>query len=132
MNKKFLLGMLASLFSIFLYVSCGSGNPSTEPPTEDDTEVLRFMSYNIHIANPPSEPAGVVDIPAIANVINTVKPDFVALQEVDKFTDRSGKDLDQAEALAKLTGMNHVFIKAINRSNGEYGLAILTKYDIKE
>lgn len=132
MNKKNLLGMLASLFSIFLYASCGSGNSSTDHPTEDDTKVLRFMSYNIHIANPPSKPAGVVDIPAIANVINTVKPDFVALQEVDRFTDRSGKDLDQAEALAKLTGMNHVFIKAINRSNGEYGLAILTKYDIKE
>lgn len=90
------------------------------------------MSYNIHIANPPSQPAGVVDIEAIAKVINDVKPDFVALQEVDRFTDRSGKDLDQAEALANLTGMKYVFIKALDRSNGEYGLAILTRFDIEE
>ncbi|NLE90525.1 MAG: endonuclease, partial [Dehalococcoidales bacterium] len=90
------------------------------------------MSYNIHIANPPSQPSDVVDIAAIAKVINDVKPDFVALQEVDRFTDRSGKDLDQAEAIAKLTGMKHAFIKAINRSNGEYGLAILSKYEIQE
>lgn len=90
------------------------------------------MTYNIHIANPPSQPANVVDLAAIANVINKEKPDFVALQEVDKFTDRSGKTLDQAAELGKLTNMNHVFIKAIDRSGGEYGLAILSKSPIEE
>lgn len=132
MNQKLLLGISISIFILFLYSNCGSGNSSSIPVPEDSPNSLKFMSYNIHIANPPSEPAGVVDIPAIAKVINSVKPDFVALQEVDRFTDRSGKNLDQADALAKLTGMKHVFIKAIDRSNGEYGLAILSKYDIIE
>lgn len=103
----------------------GGGSVSNE-------KVLKFMSYNIHIGNPPSEPATVINMAAIANVINTAKPDFVALQEVDRFTDRSGKDLDQAAKLAELTGMHYQFFKAINRSNGEYGVAILSKYPIEE
>jgi len=133
LSKKYVLSIIACLFSIGLYSSCGN-SASTSKSVDDDSEakVLRFMSYNIHIANPPSQPAGVVDIEAIAKVINDVKPDFVALQEVDRFTDRSGKDLDQAEALANLTGMKYVFIKALDRSNGEYGLAILTRFDIEE
>lgn len=98
----------------------------------DGKKSLKVMTYNIHIANPPSQPANVVDLAAIANVINKEKPDFVALQEVDKFTDRSGKTLDQAAELGKLTNMNHVFIKAIDRSGGEYGLAILSKSPIEE
>ncbi len=102
----------------------------TENPT-GKKKSLKVMTYNIHIANPPSAPS-VVDVEAIANVIKAVKPDFVALQEVDRFTDRSGKDLDQAKKIADLTGMNYRFFKALDRSGGEYGLAILTKYDILE
>lgn len=129
---KYFFGILASLLLIVLLPSCVNSETSTVDSSEEKPEVMRFMSYNIHIANPPSQPSDVVDIAAIAKVINDVKPDFVALQEVDRFTDRSGKDLDQAEAIAKLTGMKHAFIKAINRSNGEYGLAILSKYEIQE
>lgn len=134
LNKKYVLSVVACLFSIGLYSSCGNSTSTSKSADGDDSaaNVLRFMSYNIHIANPPSQPASVVDIEAIAKVINDVKPDFVALQEVDRFTNRSGKDLDQAEALANLTGMKYVFIKAIDRSNGDYGLAILTRFDIEE
>lgn len=133
LSKGYVLRFLVCLLSIGLYSSCGDKEVIPDPKDDpEDSEVLRFMSYNIHIANPPSLPAGVVDVEAIARVINTVQPDFVALQEVDRFTDRSGKDLDQAKAIAELTGMKHVFVKAINRSNGEYGLAILTKFDILE
>lgn len=105
---------------------------SDDAATADSTgRTLRLMTYNIHIANPPSKPS-VVDIEAIANVINKVKPDFVALQEVDRFTERSGKDLDQAQKLAELTGMNYRFFKALDRSGGEYGVAILTRFEIEE
>lgn len=97
----------------------------------DSSRVLKLMTYNIHIANPPSKPS-VVDMEAIAKVINAVQPDFVALQEVDRFTDRSGKNLDQAQRLAELTGMSYRFYKALDRSNGEYGVAILTKFEIEE
>lgn len=133
LSKGYVLRLLACLLAIGLYSSCGESGTIPDPVEDvEDAEVLRFMSYNIHIANPPSLPEGVVDIEAIARVINAVEPDFVALQEVDRFTDRSGRELDQAKAIAELTGMKHVFVKALNRSNGEYGLAILTKFDIEE
>lgn len=134
LSKKYVLSVLACLFSIGLYSSCGDSTSTSKSANSDDSTAksLRFMAYNIHIANPPSQPAGVVDIEAIAKVINDVKPDFVALQEVDRFTNRSGKELDQAKAIANLTGMKYVFSKALDRSNGDYGLAILTKFDIED
>lgn len=117
--------------SCLLVISTMGCKRDNDTSIVDNKGVLKLMTYNIHIANPPSKP-NVVDMEAIAKVINTVKPDFVALQEVDRFTDRSGKDLDQAKKLAELTGMNYRFFKALDRSNGEYGVAVLTRFDIEE
>lgn len=101
-----------------------------KPEPETPAGVLKVMTYNIHIGNPPAAPQGVVDLEAIARVIKDSGADLVALQEVDRFTDRSGKDLDQAKRLAELTGMHYYFAKAIDRSNGEYGVAILSGFPI--
>lgn len=118
---------------MMLFISaCDKDHVRSDEKQDDTGKSIKTMSYNIHIGNPPSEPATTVDLNPIAKVIQTVKPDFVALQEVDKFTDRSGKQLDQAAKLAELTGMHYQFFKAIDRSNGEYGLAILSKYPILE
>jgi len=87
------------------------------------------MTYNIHIANPPSKP-GVVDVEAIANVIKAQKPDLVALQEVDVNTRRSGVNLHQAKELARLTGMNYFYTKAIEYDGGLYGDAVLSRFPI--
>ena len=70
--------------------------------------VLRVLCYNIHHANPPSQPDS-IDIGAIATVIRNQQPDLVALQELDVYTTRSGKTLHQAEELGRLTGMNAFF-----------------------
>lgn len=96
-------------------------------PTGKNT--LRVMTYNIHHANPPSE-AEKIDMEAIARVIARQKPDLVALQEVDIHTERSGKKLDQARELARLTGMKSFFMKALDYQGGEYGIAVLSKYPI--
>ncbi|RAJ93200.1 endonuclease/exonuclease/phosphatase family metal-dependent hydrolase [Larkinella arboricola] len=93
-------------------------------------ETLKVMSYNIRIASPPSKGWGYTDLPATAEVINRVKPDLVALQEVDAFTDRSGKGVDQARELGTRTGLYYHFAKAIDRSNGDYGVAILSRFPI--
>ena len=93
------------------------------------TEGIRVMAYNIHHANPPSK-EGLIDIESIAKVINEAKADLVALQEVDVYTERSGKTLHQAEAIARLTGMQYYFGKAIDYGGGEYGVAILSKFAI--
>ena len=121
---------LSLLLTVFI-LACSSDSPSENVVDEQKPKAtLKVMTYNIHIANPPSKAPGFVDINAIANVINTEKPDLVALQEVDRFTDRSGKDLDQAKAIADQTGMHYYFAKAINRSGGDYGVAILSKYPL--
>ncbi len=88
---------------------------------------ISVLSYNIHHANPPSKP-NIIDLEAVAKLIATHNPDFVALQEVDVNTKRSG--VDEAKQLAAKLNMNYFFAKAIDYSGGEYGVAILTKYKI--
>ncbi len=90
---------------------------------------LKVMTYNIHHANPPAKP-DYIDIHAIAKVINDSGADAVALQELDVNNMRSGKNMNQAEELATLTGMHHFFAKGIDFQGGEYGVAILSKYPI--
>lgn len=90
---------------------------------------VTVMTYNIYGARPAfgKPPA---NLPEIAAVINRYKPDFVALQEVDVFTRRSGKDVNQADSLAKLTGMSCFFAKAIDKDGGSYGDAVLSRHEI--
>lgn len=90
---------------------------------------LKVMSYNIRIASPPSKGWGVTEIDSIAEVIKRINPDLVALQEVDVFAERSGA-MDQAKELGRLTNMHYFFSKAVDRSGGDYGVAILSKRPI--
>jgi endonuclease/exonuclease/phosphatase family metal-dependent hydrolase len=93
---------------------------------QDNVE-LKIISYNIRHASPPSHPDQ-INVDTVAGVIRKYKPDLVALQEVDVHTKRSGKDLDEAKEIAKRTGMKAYFAKAINYSEGAYGVTILSKY----
>ena len=95
--------------------------------TEDDQNLrLRILSYNIHHAEGVD---GKLDIPRIAQVILSVNPDLVALQEVDKNTVRTGK-VNQGIELSRLTKMNSVFGSNITFQGGQYGNAILSKFPI--
>lgn len=95
--------------------------------TEDDQNLrLRILSYNIHHAEGVD---GKLDVPRIAQVILSVEPDLVALQEVDKNTTRTGK-VNQDIELAHLTKMNSVFGSNITFQGGQYGNAILSKFPI--
>lgn len=93
--------------------------------TASNADQLKVLTYNIHHANPPSKP-GFIDLDAVAQVIKNENPDVVALQEVDKFTKRSG-GVDEARIIAEKAGLNYQFFKAIDYDGGEYGLAILSK-----
>jgi len=86
------------------------------------------MTYNIRHASPPSTEE--IDIDSIAQVINNQSPDLVAVQEVDVNTKRSGK-INEAELIAKKTGMKYFFAKSINFEGGDYGILILSKYPIQ-
>ena len=95
--------------------------------TEDDQNLrLRILSYNIHHAEGVD---GKLDVPRIAQVILSVEPDLVALQEVDKNTTRTGK-VNQDIELANITKMNSVFGSNITFQGGQYGNAILSKFPI--
>lgn len=120
--------------TLFVVVSVSGNSPlPTDQEKKDGTGgrkgALKVMSYNIHHCNPPSEKEK-IDVAAIARVINQEKPDLVALQEVDNYTERSGKHLHQARELARLTGMRSFFMKALDFQGGEYGVAVLSRLPI--
>lgn len=104
------------------------GDRAVIPPK---CQSLRVMTYNIYGARATS-PANAADLDAIAEVIRRQNPDFVTLNEVDVFTNRTGKDVHQARDLAEKLGMEWHFSKAIDRDGGEYGDAVLSKYPILE
>jgi len=118
---------------ILLLLGCGVKTIPTSAPSQNNTgkpEGITILSYNIHHANPPSKP-GIIDLPAIANVLLQQHADIVALQEVDVHTKRSGASMHEAEELARLTGLHSYFARAIDYDGGEYGIAILSKYEME-
>lgn len=114
-----------------MFLFACSTNRSVTGTEISHNDTLRILTYNIHHANPPSL-KNVIDLDAVANVIKQQQPHFVALQEVDVHTGRSGRDIHEAEALAARTGMHAYFAKAIPYDGGEYGVAVLSRYPIKE
>jgi len=87
---------------------------------------LRVLSYNIHHCEGVDRK---LDIARIADVIRSVQPDIVALQEVDQKVKRS-QSVDQPAQLAELTGMHVVFGANIPLQGGHYGNAILSRFPI--
>lgn len=89
---------------------------------------IRVLSFNIlHGATTQ----GTYDLDYIAKVISDTKPDLVALQEVDFKTDRTDKR-DIATELALRTKMVSIFARAMDYNNGEYGVALLSKFSFSE
>ena len=86
------------------------------------------MSWNIHHGEGLDHK---VDIDRIAKLIKSEKPDVVALQEIDRGVERSGK-LDIITKLADLTDMTYAFGKTIEYHGGDYGNAFLTRFPIIE
>lgn len=90
--------------------------------------VLRVLAYNIRHG------AGIddsVDLRRAAAVINRLRPDLVALQEIDSATTRTA-GIDQAQRLGTLTNMNAVFGGFMEYREGQYGMALLSRYPIVE
>lgn len=136
-SSVFLTKIFVFLFAgslLCLYSGCGSqsqNSPEGQNSSETKEITLRVMSYNIHHANPPSEP-DLISPEAIAEVIRKEDPDLVALQEVDVNNKRSGIDLNQAQAIAEILGMEFHFVKAIDYQDGFYGNAVLSKFPVLE
>ena len=117
------------LFNLLIISFCSAGSIVSNSTRPKKDQILKVMTYNLHHCNPPSA-GDKIDVDAIAKVISAARPDFVALQEVDVNTERSGKGINQAKELARLTGMNFYFSKAIDHQGGDYGVAVLSKFPI--
>jgi endonuclease/exonuclease/phosphatase family metal-dependent hydrolase len=88
---------------------------------------LRVLSYNIHHGEGLD---GRVDLERIAEVIRASGADLVALQEVDRGVERTGRT-DQPARLAALTGMRVVFERNIEFQGGDYGNAVLSRLPVE-
>ncbi len=88
-----------------------------------DTVRLRILAYNVHHGAGNDE---VLDLQRIADLIKSLDPDLVALQEIDNRTERTGGE-NQAARLGQLTGLGSVFGPFMDYQGGEYGMAVLSK-----
>lgn len=111
---------LRAVLAMFSFLSATSRAESDEPTQ------LRVLSYNIHHAEGVDQK---LDLERIANVILSVKPDIIALQEVDQKSTRSGS-IDQPAELARLIKMNVAFGANIPLQGGHYGNAILSRFPV--
>lgn len=111
--KLFLLLLLACRF-------CGLSAqdiPSRHP------DAIRVMCYNVKHCRGMDN---VVDYDRVANVIKTINPDVIALQELDSATIRSN-GANTVEELGKRLDMHYLFAGAIDFEGGKYGIGILSK-----
>jgi len=87
---------------------------------------LRILCWNLHHGVGEDNK---LDLERIAKVISEQKPDLVALQEIDRKCSRT-KGVDQAAELARLTGLQMTFGKAMDFDGGEYGQVLLSRFPI--
>lgn len=133
-HQTVLLWAFLSLYlaSPFLNVPASGQDKATQKKNESTSgsagRELRVLTYNIHHGVGMD---GKLDLKRIAKVILSERPDLVALQEVDVKVKRSNV-IDQAETLGKLCKMNFVFGGNIELQGGEYGNAILSKFEFVE
>jgi len=123
---------MAGLFLILIAgTSCvhrqSVAQPEIESRSSSHTGIqLRVLTYNIRHGEGAD---GRVDLERTARVIRDAHADVVALQEVDRGTSRV-KGVDEAEELARLTGLRMAFACAIPFGGGQYGNAVLTRLEM--
>lgn len=128
MNPRPLLARWVSRSLARLVILLSLTATATATASEGDSEsVLRVLCWNIHHGRGAD---GVVDLARIARVIREARADVVALQEVDHRCRRSG-GVDQTAELARLTGMDGRFGRAMDFDGGQYGQAMLTKHPLR-
>ncbi len=122
-TSEFLAMRPTVLFLVLIFVTCSGLHVGTYP----DAETFRVMAFNIHHA---ADASGTVDVERIARVIRESGADVVALQEVDRGVDRSGR-LDLVFELSEATGLPYfAFGKNIDFGGGAYGNALISRFPI--
>ena len=114
---------LSALLTTALLFSPLGAQESPPPPV-----TVRVLSYNIRHGEGRD---GRIDLARIAAVMKSARPDVIALQEVDRGTERSG-GVDQLAELARLMGMHAEFGRAFEFSGGAYGVGVLSRWPIAD
>jgi len=91
-------------------------------------KTLRVMTFNIHVGVGMDKN---LDLQRIADVIIRERPDLVGVQEVDRGARRT-EGLDEIAELAKMTRMDYAFGHNLDYQEGQYGVAILSKFLIQK
>lgn len=122
--------------NVFAYINDNpDNNILLKPITKDDVverkeqEVkLKLMTYNIHRGIGKD---GKLNLDNTAEVVRSSAAAIVALQEVERYSIRTGFR-DQIKLLSEKLDMHYAYGKSINIINGEYGNGLLSKYPIEE
>jgi endonuclease/exonuclease/phosphatase family metal-dependent hydrolase len=122
--KIFSFGLRVLLIVLVLGV-CAGGCAGAKLESPVRVAVLTYNIYHGEDAN------GGSNLDAVAEIINSLKPDLVALQEVDNKTGRA-KGLDLTTELSRRTGMKGIFGKAMDYDGGGYGEAVLSRHPVIE
>ena len=106
--------------SVSVLVKCGTLSKALTitqkaVPAPQVGRKVRFMTLNQKIRGSK----------AIAKMITDLDIDYVAVQEIDMFTDRN--NFNQLDSLKKYTGYAGYFCKTIDFGGGEYGIGIMSK-----
>jgi endonuclease/exonuclease/phosphatase family metal-dependent hydrolase len=120
---KTLTIVLKAVLVVLVVGLCGGGCSQAGPGPATRVAVLTYNIYHGEDAN------GGSNLDAVAEIINSLEPDLVALQEVDKKTTRV-KGLDLTAELSRRTGMRGIFGKAMDYAGGEYGEAVLCRHPV--
>jgi len=116
--------LLCTLSLLGLLIPTASPSSASLPPKK----TLRVMTFNIHVG------VGVdkkLDLQRIADVITKERPDLVGLQEVDRGVRRT-EGIDEIAELAKMTRMDYAFGHNLDYEEGQYGIAILSRFLIQK
>ncbi|HEV2130502.1 MAG TPA: endonuclease/exonuclease/phosphatase family protein [Longimicrobiaceae bacterium] len=87
---------------------------------------LRVLVYNIHAGK---DAAGMHNLARVAELVRDSRADLVLLQEVDRGTERSGRE-DQLAEISRLTGLGGAFGRTLYYQGGEYGIAVLAGWPV--
>jgi len=88
-----------------------------------DHDIVRILTYNVRNCRGMDEKT---DYDRIAATISAIRPQVVALQELDSVTLRSN-GVDVLKVIAQKCGMKYSYGASISYQGGKYGIGILSK-----
>ena len=114
--------MKTCLLSLLLLLSfCFTSVAQSVLPKEDNS--IRILSYNVRNGKGMDN---ITNYQRVADVINRIAPDVVAVQELDSVTQRNNGVYSLGE-LAQRTLMHATYAGSIDYQGGKYGIGMLSK-----